>query len=84
MIFEQKKNIFITSLKEFLDVTVELTFNDQKKFFWDVQCFLAHVEFGEVDHFLQHDRFLSVSFLFIGFCFCTQEIHQNKKEASMV
>lgn len=66
MIFEQKKNIFIISLKEFLlnledGIIVQLS---EKHFFKDVQIFLAHMEFGEVDNFLLHDRFLTVIVFF--------------------
>lgn len=40
----------------------------EKRFFKDVQTFLAHMEFEEVDHFLQHDRFLTV-IVFFSFYF---------------
>lgn len=60
-------------MKEFLDATVEFGRRDyrsviRKRFFKDVQTFLAHMEFEEVDHFLQHDRCLTV-IVFFSFYF---------------
>lgn len=62
-------------MKEFLDATVEFGRRDyrsviRKRFFKDVHTFLAHMEFEEVDHFLQHDRFLTV-IVFFSFYFAS-------------